>query len=177
MPSPFCVPKGVLCTALTLTCTTLGPTSEATSATGSSAGTREDAREVVWDDACGEASAALSSLFPCKAGCLCEQPASITAASTVASAAVRVLDLRPNVLEPPVGALGASFATESIRRSRSPGVNGYFRAGLKGAHEPTLQKPCLGLCFRGVLRRWIAKVFFDFFLFVSEVEKEVLGEA
>src|SRR3954469_18438902 len=111
MPSPFCVPKGVFCTALTLTCTTLGPTFEATSATGSSAGTWEGAR----DDARVEA---LSVLFPCDVGCFCEQPASITAASTVASAAasatVRVLDLRPNVSEPPVGALGASLDTESI---------------------------------------------------------------
>src|SRR5918995_2870702 len=145
MPSPFCVPKGVLCTALTLTCTTLGPTSEATSATGSSAGTREEAREGVWDEAFGEASAALSELFPCDVGCLCEQPASMTAASTVASAAVRVLDLQLNVMEPPVGDLGASLATESIRRLRSPGVNGYFGAGLKGGHEP----PCNGYASAG----------------------------
>src|SRR5829696_5423722 len=132
MPSPFWVPKGVLCTALTLTCTTLGPTSEATSATGSSAGTREEAREGVWDDALGEASAALSEVFPCDAGCPCEQPASMTAAS----AAVRVLDLQSNVSEPPVGALGASLATESIRRLRSSSVNGYVGAGLKRVREP-----------------------------------------
>src|SRR5215212_10745596 len=135
MPSPFCVPKGVLCTALTLTCTTLGPTSEATRATGSSAGTWER----VWDDALGEASAALPALFPCDAGCLCEQPASTTAASAAASAAVRVLDLRPNVSEPPVGALGASFAPESIRRLRYSGVNGYVGAGLKRSRELPLQ--------------------------------------
>jgi hypothetical protein len=93
--------------------------------------------EGVWDDALGEASAALSALFPCDAGCLCEQPASITAASAVASAAVRVLDLQPNVLEPPVGALGASLATESIRRLRYSGVNDYVGAGLKGlANRP-----------------------------------------
>src|SRR5919202_4547342 len=116
MPSPFCVPKGVRCTALTLTGTTLGPTFEATRATGSPAGTFEGAREAVWEDAFGEASAAWSPPSPCDAGCRCEQPASTTAASTVASAAVRVLDLRPNVSGPPVGALGATFATESIRR-------------------------------------------------------------
>jgi hypothetical protein len=120
MPSPFCVPKGVCSTALTLTCTTLGPTFEATRATGSPAGTFEGARGAVWEDAFGEASAAWSPLSPRDAGCRCEQPASTTAASTVASAvasaAVRVLDLRPNVLGPPVGALGATFATESIRR-------------------------------------------------------------
>src|SRR5215203_1381008 len=119
MPSPFCVPKGVFCTALTLTCTTLGPTSEATRATGSSAGTWEG----VWDEAFGEAWAALPALFPCDAGCLCEQPASMTAASTVTSAAVRVLVLQPNVMEPPVGALGASLATESIRDRKSTRLN------------------------------------------------------
>src|SRR5215218_9011253 len=136
MPSPRCVPKGVLCTALTLTCTTLGPTFEAASATGSSAGTREG----VWDVACGEASAA-SSLFPCDAGCLCEQPASISAAraSAKASAAVRVLDLGPNVLKPPVGALGASFATESIRRLRSSVVNGHVGVGWKEIHDRPYQ--------------------------------------
>src|SRR5215203_987526 len=134
MPSPLCVPKGVSCTALTLTCTTLGPTSEAASATGSSAGTREG----VWDVACGEASAA-SWLFPCEACCPCEQLASIAATSAVASATVCFLDLGPNVLEPPVGALGASFATESIRRSRSSGVDGHVGVGWKEVHDRPYQ--------------------------------------
>src|SRR5687768_12074447 len=97
MPSPLWVPSGVRCTALTLTCTTLGPTLAATSATGSFAGIREDACEGVWDDAFGEALAALLPLFPCDAGCLCEHPASTTTASTVASAAVQLLDLLLNV--------------------------------------------------------------------------------
>src|SRR5215212_11204800 len=114
MPSPLWVPSGVRCTALTLTCTTLGPISEATSATGSSAGMREDALEEVWDDF-GEASAALSPLSPCDAGCLFEHPAS----STTASKAMHAPNLQFNVAKPPVGARGASFATESIRRLRS----------------------------------------------------------
>src|SRR5512132_1372433 len=104
MPSPLCVPSGVRCTALTLTCTTLGPTSEATRATGSSAGTREGERDETCCETFGEALAALSPSFPRDAGCLCEHPASTTAASTAASAAVLVLDLRLNVFEPPAGA-------------------------------------------------------------------------
>src|SRR5215210_5101345 len=105
MPSPLRVPNGVRCTALTFTCTTLGPTLEATRATGSSASVGEDES----DKTCGEALAALSSWG---AGCLCEHPASNTTASNVASKAERVLYFRFNVQEPPVGARGASFATE-----------------------------------------------------------------
>ncbi|MGI9123052.1 MAG: hypothetical protein ACR2FR_09265, partial [Rubrobacter sp.] len=66
------------------------------------------------DEAFGEASAAFSSWG---AGCLCEHPASNTTASNVASKAERALYLRFNVQEPPVDARGASFATESIRRT------------------------------------------------------------
>src|SRR5215212_12041147 len=107
MPSPLWVPSGVRCTALTLTCTTLGPTSEATRATGSSAGMREDEADEACDEAFGEALAAFS---PCDVGCSCEQPPS----STTASKAAHALFLQLNVPEPPVGARSASFATESI---------------------------------------------------------------
>src|SRR5215210_6200682 len=107
-PSPLWVPSGVSRTALTLTCTTLGPTFEATLATGSSAGTGEDGSE----EACGEA---LAVLFSWDTGCFSEHPASRIVPSNAMSKAERALDLDFNVPEPPISARSASSATESIR--------------------------------------------------------------
>ena len=73
--------------------------------------------------------------------------------STVASAAVRVLDLGFNVLEPPVGARGASLATESIRWSCSAGVNGASRPipcfceSVRGAHTSGSGESPVGVWF------------------------------
>jgi hypothetical protein len=77
-----------------LTCTTLGPTSAATRATGSSAGMREVDREEAWDETFGEASATLSFW---DAGCSREHPASSTVPSKAASKAAHALDLQFNV--------------------------------------------------------------------------------
>ena len=71
----------------------------------------------------------------------------------MASAAVRVLDLGFNVLEPPVGARGASLATESIRRSCSAGVNGASRPipcfceSVRGAHTSGSGESPVGVWF------------------------------
>jgi hypothetical protein len=58
-------------------------------------------REAELDDASGEA---LAALFSWEAGCLCEHPASNTAASNATRKAEHALDLEFNVPEPPVGA-------------------------------------------------------------------------
>jgi hypothetical protein len=83
-----------------LTCTTLGPTFEATLATGSPAGTGEDGP----DEACGEA---LAVLFSCGPGSLSEHPASRIVPSIKASEAQIGVDLDFKVPEPPVGARSA----------------------------------------------------------------------
>src|SRR5215218_7649865 len=85
-PSPLWVPSGVCCTALTLTCTTLGPTFEATCATGSSAGIREGVCVEVCDNA-------LAVLFSCEPDSFWEHPASSSVASSVASQTERAVGL------------------------------------------------------------------------------------
>jgi hypothetical protein len=86
-----------------LTCTTLGPTPEATRATGSSAGIREGDPDEVWIEAPGEPLAEAAS-FSWDTGCLFEHPASTTKASRVASKKEHPRRLRFNVPEPPEAA-------------------------------------------------------------------------
>jgi hypothetical protein len=61
-------------------------------------------REAELDEAMVDASGeALAALFSWEAGCLCEHPASNTAASNATRIANPTLNLRFNVPEPPVG--------------------------------------------------------------------------
>src|SRR5215208_3839560 len=106
IPSSLWGPNGVFCVTSTFTCTTLGPTCEATCATGSSAGTRAAA--------CAGAWATLGSLIPPSS----EHPAAKTAASTTKSRTARDPNLELNVLDTSCRRQGRSFATEFIRRSR-----------------------------------------------------------